>query len=249
MEAFMTMLPGELGGYINITINTKPLLFKDEQKSKQKVTPQAHQQVIKAAFETIADKALQGKLKAGWGKINKSSDLRNNFYTAIANKTGLKEEEVKYKIKEFAKKNPENILQVAKDIAVQVEAKTGQNILKDITKAELVKLVANPSMSLISNLVGTQPAILNRHLANFILAKIASEMFQINITLREIDITFSYVFGGTVLEKWRMEANVSDKAPTIHLLQGFAVMAPVIGEGSPIDLKFYHIEPQEVLQQ
>lgn len=232
----MNIEPGAFHAAINVRYNKEPS-FKDE---KTELAPSAvNIKIIKAALESVAKSTSNATMKEGWGETHKTRQLREPYYTAIANTTNLSVDEVKNKIRTYVETHPDEVLNIARDIAKI----TGAN-LDNTTREEFLKIVAEPSRSILSFMQNQQPSLLNRHLANFVLAKIASDLFHVNIVLRDVVISYESTFGGHVTENWRLESLTSKDAPAIHLIQGLAIMNQGFFDNQKT--KFYHIEPQEI---
>lgn len=225
------------------TTKRQQQLFKDEKIDDKAEVKEDQRKVIRETFGAMAKELAHSKLKPGWGRQLNARKLRPSFYGALSHATGLSNKEIKAKIKQYVTENPDEVLNIAREIANQ----TGEN-LSLFTKDEILELVKNSSISSFSLILHGQPKMKAQYLANFILTQIAAQLFNVNITLRDISITYDQMFeSGTVAEGWRVEAIVSDKAKSINLMEGFAFI--IRGLLANHATEFYLIPPQELLPE
>jgi hypothetical protein len=232
---------GNFAAFVRLTQPDTNQLFKNEKKGNLKDFSKDKQKaIIKDCFDKTAEALTGSTIRPGW-KRSKVKELRPSFYSSIAHTAGISQDKVIQNVEKFVKENPETVLNMAREVA----KKTGLN-LSNINTEELINAIKSPSLNFVSYLTN-EPKIKTKHLANFILAQIASELFQINITIRDVSLFYDNMMGGNITEEWKLEAKVGENKPTLNLIQGFACL----NEGFLMDHKstFYHIDPQEILPQ
>lgn len=84
-----------------------------------------------------------------------------------------------------------------------------------------------------------------KQLAYIVLTQIATEIFKINITMRNFLVIYDDLFGGRASELIKIETMASETAPHVELAQGVAI----VNAGLFLDKKnhFFHIDPKEII--
>lgn len=216
-------------------------MFKDEKEKKASIekTPEAKSEAIRSIFEEVAKSKYNSHFDTSWGTSD-ARKIRSSFYSELSKTTNLEVKEIQKKIQEYVKYHPAKVLNMAREIA----DKTGWN-LENIKQSELIDLINQTSINILSSLIGDEPTMKNRHLANLIIAQISAEIFKINIDFHDVLLFYDPFFhSATAWEQVHIKATSSNDAPQLNLVQGFAILSHMFSKEENM---YYHIEPQKLI--
>jgi hypothetical protein len=213
--------------------------FKGEKdRSEELSNEELTKQVASAMWKCLAD--AKGKKVCRKEEENK---IKATLFYHVANAIGSNEDSVRETLKTYVSQNKGKALDMARKISQQTGMSIGEISAEDFASLITCKDPSNHRVKLIKRLFGDQQGLRHLHLANYTLAEIISEVFKINVTLRDyyfnIDRMFTSAFA---TEQVCIESKSSDNKIEIELVQGWAMAHNGIFAKDP-DLKVYHLSP------